>query len=81
MKHGHAEDVFHREAPGLTARELRARQVVLAQGTLDTWRAKFERYQTSLTSCGCPDSLYRPRFSCKHQIALRLLSAREEGDT
>jgi hypothetical protein len=30
----------------LSARELRARQVVLAAGTLDAWRAKFERYAT-----------------------------------
>jgi hypothetical protein len=61
----------------LTARQLKARQVVLAAGELDAWQAKFEKYGTTIESCGCPDALYR-HVVCKHSLALRLLLARRK---
>ena len=68
--------------PSLSSRELAARQVVLAAGELDAWRAKFERYHTRADWCGCPD--YQMRGigrgqidACKHMIAFRLLAERE----
>jgi hypothetical protein len=65
----------------LTARQLKARQVVLAAGTLDAWQAKFEKYGTTLSSCLCPDWQIRGRrneiTACKHMEAKRLLEARQ----
>ena len=69
----------------LTARQLRARQVVLAAGTLDAWQAKFERYGTTTNSCLCPDWQIRGRrneiTACKHMEAKRLLEGRQAADT
>lgn len=53
----------------------------IEQGRLDRGlglalrRAKYyhEKYGSTLTSCGCPDTLYRPGFVCKHRIAIQLL--------
>ena len=67
-------------ATPLTAREMKARQLVLAKGTLDAWASKFQLYQTTTSSCQCPDALYR-HVLCKHSIALRLLKTRESGET
>jgi len=64
----------------VSSREARARQAVLARGTLDVWQAKFAKYHTTAKSCECPDYQFHWRqagFECKHQIALRLL----ENDT
>lgn len=66
----------------LTARELKARQLVLAAGTLDAWQAKFARYRATTSSCQCPDYQIRGRRGeiefCKHILALRLLAEREK---
>jgi len=59
------------------SREMQARQLVLAAGTLDVWQAKFDLYRTTLDSCQCPDTIYR-HVICKHRIALGLLKARKE---
>jgi hypothetical protein len=63
----------------LNARELRARQVVLAAGTLDAWQAKFEKYGTTLADCNCMDHQIRGGKVgfCKHMIAFRLLAERK----
>jgi len=37
-------------------------------------------YVTSLTSCSCPDSKYRPAKTCKHQIAARLQRVLDEAE-
>jgi len=81
MKRGHAEDVLARSGPALTARELKARQAVLAAGTLDAWRGKFERYHTTRDYCRCADfqvrGLTRHEIdACKHMLAMRLLQER-----
>jgi hypothetical protein len=60
----------------VSPREARARQAVLARGTLDVWRAKFDKYHTTAQSCMCTDYQVHWRqagFECKHMIALRLL--------
>jgi hypothetical protein len=68
----------------LTARETKARQLVLGDGALDGWAAKFVRYHTTATDCRCPDFQIRGRrgeiAACKHILALRLLDekAKEE---
>jgi hypothetical protein len=62
------------------AREVRARQLVLAADELDAWAAKFKRYHTTTESCDCPDNtMRRPPGGCKHILALRLIAAREIG--
>ncbi len=83
-RRGHAGEVLHRELldPAPSARELRARQAVLAAGELDTWRAKFDRYHTTRDECQCPDFQVRgvgrhEIEACKHMLALRLLEDRE----
>ena len=45
-------------------------------------RAKYyhEKYGTTLTQCGCPDTLYRPAVLCKHRIAVQLLELARNPD-
>lgn len=61
------------DPPPVNRRELEARQIVLAAGTLDTWRAKFEKYRTTRDDCDCPDRQFRG-VECKHMLAWRMLA-------
>lgn len=63
-------------------REELASQIVLADGELDTWLAKFEKYHTTEEDCQCPDFQIRgvgrhTIDACKHMLAFRL---RAEGE-
>ncbi|MCJ7831531.1 MAG: hypothetical protein MUP86_03315 [Dehalococcoidia bacterium] len=66
----------------LTPRERKAQGLVEALAVADEWRSKFARYKTSAASCECPDWLIRGIArhqieACKHQLAFRLLQARD----
>lgn len=61
---------------------MKARQLVLASGILDSWQARFARYRTTTSSCQCPDYQVRGRRgeidACKHILALRLMEKRQK---
>ena len=72
-------------ATPLTAREIRAHELVDALTVAEALRQKLERYHTTATSCNCPDFRYRGPGSgknligaCAHILALRLLAEREK---
>jgi len=68
-------------ATPLNAREMKARQLVLAKGTLDAFAAKWKKYGTTTSSCNCMDWQVRGRrgeiSACYHMIAKRLLRERD----
>ena len=66
-------------ATPLTARDVRAHELVDALAIADGLRQKLEKYHTTTESCECRDAIYR-HVVCKHRIALQLLEAQKSGE-
>jgi hypothetical protein len=60
-------------------RELQALELIAALATVADWRARCRLYRTTLTSCQCRDSLYRPSIVCKHRRVYALIQAQKDG--
>jgi len=66
---------------GQTAREARLAELKMALGIVARWRETLKTYETSFSSCQCPDFRIRseddPHASpCAHQLAYAMLERR-----